>query len=225
MILKSFGCSFIFGSDLDDAICLPGTTIPSEKTWPAHLAQYLNYSYKSYAWPGSGNLQILETVLNQASISDHADLFVIGWTWIDRFSYDPTHHAENSWWKTIRPTDTTNSAKIYYRDFHSEYADKFSSLGYIRLAIDTLNQKNIPFLMTYMDQLLFDQRWHSSPAVIDLQSYVQPYMTKFENNTFLEWSRKYGYPESESWHPLDDAHRAAGDYMITIFDKQNTVDR
>ena len=121
------------------------------------------------------------------------------------------------------PVDSTDLAQVYYRDLHSEYRDKFTSLSYIRLAIDTLNQKGIPFLMTYMDRLLFDQRWHTSPAMMDLQSYVQPYMTEFENKTFLEWSRAHGYPETEAWHPLEDAHRAAGDYMIKVFDKQKTI--
>ena len=225
MTLKSFGCSFVFGSELDDATCVPGTVIPSKKTWLARLAQHLNYSYDCRAWPGSGNLQILETVLNQIAVSDPTDLFVIGWTWIDRFDYcdaefDP--RKKPTPWNTIMPVDSTDLAQVYYRDLHSEYRDKFTSLSYIRLAIDTLNQKGIPFLMTYMDRLLFDQRWHTSPAMMDLQSYVQPYMTEFENKTFLEWSRAHGYPETEAWHPLDQAHQAAGNYMIKVFDKKNT---
>ena len=226
MTLKSFGCSFVFGSDLDDAACVPGTIVPSKKTWPALLSTYLEQPYECYARPGSGNLQILETVLNQIAVSNSADFFVIGWTWIDRFDYcdaefDP--RKKPTFWNTIMPVDSTDLAQVYYRDLHSEYRDKFTSLSYIRLAIDTLNQKGIPFLMTYMDRLLFDQRWHTSPAMMDLQSYVQPYMTEFENKTFLEWSRAHGYPETEAWHPLEEAHQAAGDYMIKVFDKQKTI--
>ena len=227
MNLKSFGCSFIFGSDLsDDGRNGPYAT-PSQLTWPAHLARHLAKEYQCYARPGAGNLQILEQVLNHAASSNTTDLFVIGWTWIDRFDYYPTapDNPSRSPWRTIMPVDTDTLAKTYYRDLHSEYRDKFTCLSYVKLAIDTLNQKGIPFIMTYMDNLLFDQQWHTTPAVIDLQEYVKPHMTMFDGKTFLEWSRSQGYPETAAWHPLEEAHRVASDLMIKVFDKQNTIDR
>ena len=64
MMLKSFGCSFIYGSDLsDDGKGFPLAS-PSKLSWPSLLAQSLNYTYECYARPGSGNLRILEKVLN-----------------------------------------------------------------------------------------------------------------------------------------------------------------
>jgi hypothetical protein len=94
----------------------------------------------------------------------------------------------------------------------------------IKLVIDTLNQKRIPFLMTYMDNLLFDQRWNHTPAVIELQDFVRPYMTQFEELNFLDWSRKHKFTISDTLHPLETAHRAGADYMISVFDKQKTID-
>ena len=76
-----------------------------------------------------------------------------------------------------------------------------------------------------MDELLFDQQWHTTAAVTDLQEYIKPQMTTFENKTFLDWSRDNGYPETAAWHPLDEAHRAAADYIIKVFDKQNIISR
>jgi hypothetical protein len=215
MKLKSFGCSFIFGSELADDGRDGLYATPSQLTWPAHLAHGLGYEYQCYARPGAGNLQILEQILNQAA-DDNNNLFVIGWTWIDRFDYYPVNPAtpSRSPWRTIMPVDTDGLATVYYRDLHSEYRDKFTCLSYIKLAIDTLNQRNIPFIMTYMDELLFDQRWHVTPAVIKLQEYVAPYMTKFNGLNFLDWSRAHSYKESAQWHPLEEAHSAAGDYMI-----------
>jgi len=215
MKLKSFGCSFIFGSELQDNVLAGSDDLPSCLTWPAHLAQHLDREYICHARPGAGNLQILENILNQSAVSDSEDLFVIGWSWIDRFDYVDTN---NKWlgtpWSTIRPVDNTETAKVYYKELHSEYSDKFTSLSYIRLAIDSLKQKGIPFIMTYMDTLMFDQRWHITPAINDLQHYVKPYMTVFDGLTFLEWSRKNKYPESTHWHPLESAHRAAADLII-----------
>lgn len=222
MKLKSFGCSFVFGNDLADTTgdCL---THPSQSTWPALLAQHLGYDYTCHARPGSGNLQILEKVLNQANTVDN-DLFVINWTWIDRFDYYNADYDGCPWndWFTIMPVDTTNVAKTYYRDLHSEYRDKFTSLSYIKLAIDTLEQQRIPFIMTYTDRLLFDQQWHTTPAVTALQLSTQPKMMLFEGQTFLDWSRDHGYPISAEWHPLEDAHCNAA---LIAFDKQKTNDQ
>ena len=216
MQLKSFGCSFIYGSDLAD----------TNHAWPALLATQLGYDYKCFARPGSGNLQIAERVLNQIADSNDSDLFVIGWTWIDRFDYiDVNDKWSGTTWSTIMPVDTTTLAKTYYQTLHSEYRDKFTTLLSIRLVVDTLKQKRIPFVMTYMDNLILDQRWHTSPAVLDLQEYVRPYMTAFDDQTFLEWSRANNYSISPTLHPLETAHRNAADYMIKVFDKQNTIDR
>lgn len=223
MKLKSFGCSFMFGSDMADTH-LHSALYPrsSRSTWTAHLASHLNYHYLCYAKPGSGNTQIMERVLSQAATNEHA-LFVIGWTWIDRFDYvnsdDPTYR-----WQSIMPVDTTDISKVYYRDLHSEYRDKLSTLANMRLVIDVLKDKGCPFLMTYMDELTFDKTYNTTPAVTDLQDYVQPYMTRWEDKNFLQWCRKYGYPESSTQHPLEDAHRAAGDYMIKVFDTKNISD-
>jgi hypothetical protein len=232
MKLKSFGCSFIFGSELSDnqAAADLGLPIPQESqlTWPAHLARHLGYTYECYARPGSGNLQIAERVLSHAVNADPS-LFVIGWSWSDRFDYTNSNidnrPLPSKWtnWRTIMPIDNTTLAKNYYRELHTEYRDKLTTLMSIKLVIDTLEQKNIPFVMTYMDDLIFDQTWHVTPAVVDLQEYVRPYMTTFDNLNFLTWSKQRGHHITQSGHPLDDAHQAAGDYMIKVFDKKNTV--
>ena len=228
MKLKSFGCSFIFGSDLADDGRHGSFATPSQLTWPAHLARHMSRDYECYARPGSGNLQILERMLNQASISSSGDLFVIGWTWIDRFDYYDSNYdpaTKRTPWSTVMPVDENPVAKTYYKHLHSEYRDKFSCLSCIKLAIDTLDQRGIPFVMTYMDELLFDQRWHTTPAVLDLQAYIKPHMTTFEGQSFLEWSHTNNYPISGVWHPLEAAHAAAGELMIKVFDKQNINDQ
>ena len=230
MKLKSFGCSFIFGSDLADAVAMPGQlAVASQCTWPAIVAKKLNYDYECFARPAAGNLQIAEQALSQAANSPES-LFVISWSWIDRFDHWGQIGKFPNWingnqWQTIVPIDTTDTAKIYYQNLHSEYRDKLTTLMSIKLVIDTLKQKGIPFVMTYMDDLIFDQRWYTTPAVIDLQDYIKSYMTIFEEQTFLEWSRINNYSISATLHPLEEAHAAAGEYMIKVFDKQNIIVR
>lgn len=210
MNLKSFGCSFIFGNDLaDDGRFGPYGT-PSQHTWPALIAKHKGYSYNCFARPGSGNLRILEHVLNQATIGEE-QLFIISWSWIDRFDYvDYT----NDKWLTLMPVDDTKHADYYYRNFHAQYRDKLTTLMYIRQAIDVLQDKQIPFLMTYMDNLIFESEWHVSPAVLDLQNYVKPHLTTFAGNNFLDWSRENGFEISATKHPLEAAHQAASEYIL-----------
>lgn len=222
MKLKSFGCSFIFGTDLNDTSqkTIPWTS--SCRTWPAHLAHNFGYEYQCLARPGSGNLQIAERVLSHAA-NDEGSFFVIGWTWIDRFDYTGTvignDFLRSRWknWQTLMPVDSGDLAMTYYKKLHSEFKDKLLSLMNIKLVIDTLKQKEIPFLMTYMDHLLFDQKWNHTPAVIDLQDFIEPYMLTFEGKNFLDWSRDQGFPISESWHPLEEAHKAAAQYFSDQF--------
>lgn len=226
MKLKSFGCSLIFGSDLSDDGMGTGFPTASKKTWPAHIAQRLGLEYRCYARPGSGNLQIMEQALNQAASNEPA-VFVIGWSWIDRFDYYDSNWDRRrtlSPWKTIMPIDTDDLAQTYYRDLHSEYRDKLVSLTCIKTVIDTLQQKHIPFVMTYMDRLLFDDRWHITMGVKDLQTYVQPHMTLFEDSTFIEWSRQNKFQISATMHPLEEAHEAAAKIIWPAFDKQKIVD-
>lgn len=218
MILKSFGCSFIFGTDLaDDGRHLIKPTA-SNFTWPALLAKQLGYEYRCYARGGSGNLQILEQIMNQVAFGEPS-VFVIGWSWIDRFDYyDANWNGRNSLspWKTILPVDTTDTAENYYRQLHSEYRDKLTSLIYIKSAIDLLNDKKIPFVMTYMDDLLFDSRWNTSLPVRNLQSNIRPYLNDFEGMNFLTWSQSKNFPISPIMHPLEDAHASAADYMLPL---------
>jgi hypothetical protein len=210
MMLKSFGCSFIFGTDLPDDGRTGSHATYSRLTWPALVAKRVGINYHCYARPGAGNLRILEQVLTQAATNEQ-DFFVIGWTWIDRFDY---RDIATETWRTILPVDSDERADFYYRKLHSEYADKFKTLTYIRTAIDVLEQKGIPFLMTYMDPLMFDRTWHAGPAVTDAQDRILPYMTLFDGDTFLTWSRRKGYQISATLHPLEAAHCAAVDIML-----------
>lgn len=233
MNLKSFGCSFIYGSELSDEILYDPVKkqvpIHSNLTWPSHVARHLNYNYFCYAKPGAGNLQIAEQTLMH--LAEHEDtFFVINWTFIDRFDYVDVSDLNNKWlgpmpWSTLLPADNTDVAKIYYKELHSEIRDKLTTLMNVKLVIDTLRQKNCPFIMTYMDDLMFDKQWHTTPAITDLQDYILPYMTTFDGLNLQQWSKKNGYPITGIGHPLEQAHAAAGELMIKVFDMQNTIDR
>lgn len=208
MKLKSFGCSHIFGSDL-----IPNNSkIPSLKTWPALLAQHLKMDYECFAWPGIGNLRIAEQILAQDT--KEPALFVINWTYIDRFDY--IHPATNTW-TTIRPSMADRVSDTYYRLFQSEYRDKLTTLMHMKLCIDTLALNNIPFIMCNTDNLLFETKWHTSPAIIELQRSIESHIKTFNCKNFIEYAKENGHPVSTHDHVLESGHQACADYALLHF--------
>ena len=208
MKLKSFGCSFIFGSELSDIT--NRTKKYSQLTWPAIIAQRLELDYACYAKPGSGNLQILNNVLDQVT-HDHNDTYVINWTFTNRWDY---MYAGNNQWHAILPWDTHDRAEFYYRHFQAEYTDKLNNLIWINTAVQALQAVGAKFCMTYMDELLLDSRWNSSPGIQKLQQQVTPHLNLFDGANFVEWSQRNSYPISTGYHhPLEQAHEAAADYL------------
>lgn len=208
MKLKSFGCSFIYGDDLSDTFKL--TDPWSVQTWPALLAAHHQLPYCCYAKSGAGNLQIAQAVLKELANPEPA-VFVVGWTWIDRFDYV---NSVDSAWHTIRPSSNTDLAQMYYRQLHSQYADKLLSLVEIFSTLSLLQKQNRKYIITCQDQLLFETNWHCDPAIALLQQQIMPEITWFENQTFLQWAKQKQYEISSNWHPLEAAHRAAADLLI-----------
>ena len=206
MKVKSFGCSFIYGSDL----------APGELTWPALLAQQFGLGYQCRAQPGIGNLQILESIL--AEPTDDA-IMLINWTWIDRFGFVNVNDEQ---WHTLRPALDHPHADYYYRNLHSQYWDMLTNLIYIKSALDHLQARGVPFVMTAMDYLLFETvqpGWHDPRAVTLLQDHVRLHVRDFDGKNFLDWSRAQGHSISDAWHPLAEAHRQAAEYLKSTFDR------
>ena len=200
MKIVSCGDSFFYGSDLSS----------TEKTWPALIAQQLSAEYYCQAAPGVGNSQILQQIIQ--GHHDHGDtaIYLINWTWIDRFDYVSTTDEK---WHTVRPSlDNPELDSFYYRNFHSELADKFHNLVYVSQAQNIL--KNSRYMMTYMDHLLLDQTWHAPDYVTYLQYQVRNQLKNFQGKNFLEWSKEQKYPISEKWHPLEQAHAHAATYWL-----------
>lgn len=211
MKLKSFGCSFIFGSELhDDGWGGPRAT-PSNHTWPALLAKHLEIPYQCFARPGAGNVRIAEQILNQIHSSEPA-FYVIGWTWIERFDYI---HRNHDTWNTITAWSQDDTSQFYFRDIHSQYFDKLQSLIYVNMVLDQLIKSGSQFFMTYMDDLMFETEFHCSAAMRLMQQNLRPYLHNFNGHNFLKWSQINNFPIGDRGkHPLEQAHRAAFEYVI-----------
>jgi hypothetical protein len=70
--------------------------------------------------------------------------------------------------------------------------------------------------MTYMDSLLFDNRWNVTAGIEYLQQKIRPHLHQFDGLNFVDWSKNNGYPiGNQGNHPLEAAHAAAADYLLT----------
>jgi len=192
--LKSFGCSFIYGSELS------GTTPysiddPSNLTWPALIAKKLNVEHQCYALPGQGNFKIYCDILANSYYND-----------------DSQEH-----WQTLKPAQENEIQDFYYRNLHSQLKDMIANASWIVSAAEHLTSLGCPFVMTYMDHNLLtpiNPNWHDPRYLEILQQKLSKVLVNFEGMNFLDWSRKKLYPVSATWHPLEAAHQAAADYWL-----------
>jgi hypothetical protein len=207
--LKSFGCSFFYGSDLSDCT----DSICSQATWPALTANKLNLEYQCFARPGQGNFKIYCDILANSYTNDDS-VYAINWTWIDRFDYIDTTTEQ---WNTLRPAQENQFQDFYYRNLHSQLSDMISNASWIVSAAEHLKSIGCPFVMTYMDYNLLapvSPDWHNPRYVEILQQKLREILLNFDGDNFLDWSRKKSYPVSDTWHPLEDAHIAAAEYWL-----------
>lgn len=206
MQLKSFGCSLIFGTDLqDDGRNGPRATA-SKYAWPALLAQHQHRDYHCYARPGAGNLQILDTLLGQ--IDDSDTVYVIGWTYTDRSDY-----RENNRWATLLPHENSQLARTYFRELQDNYRDQLTALTYMQTAISMLGKRK--YIMVCQDRSVLANT--GTPAVAALLEQVRSHIHSFEGSSFVDWAHDHRYPISATKHPLELAHRAAAAYALDHF--------
>jgi hypothetical protein len=206
--LKSFGCSFVYGSDMPNEY---------ESAWPQLISDQLNLSHYCYASPGAGNFKIYCDILANSYKNDNS-IYLINWTWIDRFDY--INQCEH--WDTLRPAEKSDLEKFYYQNLHSQLCDMISSASYIVSAAEHLSSLNCPYIMTYMDYNLLaqvDPIWQDPRYLKVLQNKLEKILVNFDGANFLDWSRSQNYQISRTWHPLEQAHVAAAKYWLPTVEK------
>jgi hypothetical protein len=236
----SFGDSFMYGSDLSD--CDGSETSQfSQLTWPALCAKELGINYRSYSLGGKGNRFIAFTILKYAKKNA---LNVINWSWINRKEiFTVQGDRPNS----ISIHLDNDESKLYYKHFQTDYNDQLENLHIIHSTLCYLKSKGFLFISTYLDNLLFTDIkpqvyfpvnqtllrdkdkdkdiWHNKKDYAGGNTYARELMGQIEqdmqlfpnNQTFLEWSRSNGYPESDNWHPLEQAHQEAAKIWLPIY--------
>ena len=85
MRLITFGCSYTYGTGLEDCFTPPlgSGPIPSKFAWPQLVANDLNMDCVNMSSPGSSNKEILNTLLNFKF--DSSDVVIVMWTFLERW--------------------------------------------------------------------------------------------------------------------------------------------
>lgn len=222
MKLKSFGCSFIFGTDLHDDGRDGSYATASNHSFPALIARDKGMIYECHARPGAGNFEIANNIFNEISDKEPS-IFIVNWTWIDRFSYIDESMTQNRInymrWRTIMPVDADHRAEFYYKHLHTQMRDKIETLMMIYSVVNCLQSREIPWIMTCIDSLIWEDQWSCPTSVRYLQQATQSVFRSFEGHNFIDWSRSKGFPISDTLHPLEQAHRAAADLILSNWDQ------
>jgi hypothetical protein len=204
--LIAFGDSFTWGTDLADS---KPVSIPSQNTWPALLARHLGLEYICNAVEGASNKTIVREFFNYYPNLKEDDTVIINWTWIDRWDY-----YDGDKWHILRPSENSSSFhKIYYKYFQSELWDKFESLKDIVLVHNLLEKLNIKYYATCVDKLVIDKTFHNPVYVNSLIDEICNTLLWFDNKGFYQWAKDNNFKISETWHPLEEAHHAAFNYI------------
>ena len=236
MLLVSCGDSFVYGSDLADAehfLNKPSRYTEdfardsayhaaSNSTWPALIAQRLGIGYDCFAQPGVGNQSIFKQIIAAYTRYKNHAIYSINWTWSDRYDYFDENRNE---WATVRPTgaEEEDVDRAYYRYFHNDLHNKFSTLSYIDHAIKFLKENQCQFVMTFMDPVMMNRKHHAPDYVQTLQDSVRSFLHTFDGKNFLEWSKDNQHPISANWHPLESAHKHAAEYLWPEYEKAATT--
>jgi len=211
---------FAFTDEMDfDFRIRSGFHYPSKKTWPALLAKYLDKEYVCHARPGSSNHKITRLIYRYLNHFNEDDLLVINWTWVDRLEwYNETLEIESKRWEQIRPDSTSKEAKLYYKHLFSELQAKYDTLQNIIGIYTLLKYKNIPFIMSIVDDITLDTMWNNPVYNQNIQNEIKDKLVWFEDKGFYHWAKDKNFAISETWHPLEEAHEAAFKHIRDNYD-------
>jgi len=213
--IVSFGDSFVFGTEQKN-------NTDGCKGWAGRVAKNLSVEYFTSAVPGCGNDHIARQIYTWFSNNSAENtLAVINWTWMCRWDF---YIVEHETWITLGPTCVPEKLKDLVNQTQAEDMinfyktranssllwNKFRNLQTMYAVQSYLKQKNINNIQTYMDYQLVDQGCHAPDYIKELQELVQPLLTNFEGQNFVDWSCSKGFAVTDpGLHPLEDAHAAA----------------
>ena len=228
------GDSFTAGSEL----------LNTDNVWAKILSDEHNFNYVSTAEPGTGNLKIVDNVMQY--VTDDCAVVVM-FTFLSRhdllMSFDT--QERNSPWYALTPHHANLSEKHWFDDAHVRRAkqfgiDKFAEQFYMLVgdtseAYYTLSQvlqlqnflkvKNIPYMFTSADN------WFLHNYELQNQTVTKTLVNNIDWDKFFwfphdhgecgfyKWATAEQFDKGPGEHPLDEAHIQAARLMKDKFNE------
>ena len=225
--IVSFGDSFIFGSEIEG-------NHDGYLAWPGIASVHLKAKFESRAMPGCSNDSIAREIFSYYQNNPTTDLAVINWTWIMRWDY---FLKKEKLWETLGvgksdllKAENQNLYKKLTHLYHEYILDnqmlnKWNNLKTAYSVTNFLKNNNIPFVQTYMDNELVDDKWFNDDYIDHMRKFCKNNFHDFDGLNFLDWSREKNFKITEpGWHPLEDAHHAAAEYWLPTYKKLLNID-
>ena len=234
--LIAFGDSFTWGSDMADTMRIfEWEAMPddwkriwenrfentySRSTWQSLLAQHSGMDYMCLAEQGCSNQSILRRFFENVGKIKTGDIVNVNFTWRNRYDF---FNTEEQKWQTVRPSGTEGEfySDMYYKHIQGPLWDQIESLKAINLIVDYLKMNNIKHIVTCIDDSIYNDPSYSTPLTTQLQRTHADAIIWFNETGFHQWSQDNNFEISPLWHPLEQAHKAAFEYMKVKYDKTN----
>ena len=195
MRLITFGCSYTYGTGLEDCFIPPTKSgpVPSKFAWPQLVANELNIECINMSSPGSSNKEILNTLVNFKF--DTTDVVVTMWSFLERWCILDS----NRLYKSVSFNNGNIEAVLQY--------DKVFTLEDLQL--DFIYRAN--FAKMYLDNKNL-KNYHLS---VKPEEFCPKFMPAWNNVNFSEislgyishWMPKALDVANGSPHPGPEAHR------------------
>jgi len=206
--ITAFGASITAGRGLKD----------KTNTWSSIIARNLQLEYLCLADISLSNATITRKILNHNHEPDQ--LVLVLWTSTTRYEFK----TEDDWLIITPSSNQQGFTKQWYSGPGQwEYTGVSNTLKEILLAQTFLRDKNISYLFT-IDNNEVHGSWLKNSGdtyikqlynLIDWDRFVF-----FDNQGFLPWCKEKQFEMAEDGHPLEHAHSAAANYILSNLDNK-----
>lgn len=205
MLLYTLGDSFTYGEELPD---------PTTQSWPALLANKLDYDLHNRGRPGCGNNYMIKTAIKEVPVLK-PDLVIVAWTSCGRMEFADRYSVFDVWPGSERnferPRPHRQTLEKYITTYNNELYQYRNWLRSVILLQDFFKLRNI----NYRFVNTFDNQW----LVEKYAANSKEYTNLIDTSNFLGWPN-FGLTEwQNNWpvgpicshgpggHPLELGHR------------------
>jgi len=207
MRLIAGGCSLVWGNELGDVGEFAKQ--PSQRTFPALLAQQHGLEYVCLGTPGGGNDTVVRRVVETVTGKD--EIVLVNWTFADRHEF----YFHNEGWQNIIPSKNM-FCKEFFGSMQSEYS-VYHTVKNIVFLSQYLTKKGVPYVYTFADMML---NYNIDAAKILAKEIDSTRCFRWSDRVnFLGWAKESGYAIGPGSHPLEEAHAASAELIRPLFSR------